>query len=322
VLDFRNSNYRVASSMSEPNLENSRESPEAAPADVSLKGLFRKHRGKMLLTYSLFNVENLLRLAQPAALGWAINDLLHDRWLGVWILIAQHLSHMLIGSIRKMYDTRAFTSIYSELATDVIVSQKSQNEAVSRIAARSAMSREYVDFFERYVPMIIRSGYSIVGALVMLGLYDPWLIVYCGGLIVPAMILNTYYSRKTLKLSTGLHDQLEHEIDIIQEGGEPEVREHFDKAAGWRVRLSDAEAINFGLMELFILGVIISCLVRFCSLGTPEAGDIFAVFRYVLMFIMGMDSVPRLVEQMSRLKDIGKRTGRPKPGGRGRGPKL
>ncbi|MBD3674023.1 MAG: hypothetical protein HUJ26_10910 [Planctomycetaceae bacterium] len=281
-----------------------------ATASITLKGLFRRHRGKMLLTYTLFNIENLLRLAQPAALGWAINDLLHDRWTGVWILVAQHLSHMLIGTLRKMYDTRAFTSIYSELATNVITDQKAQQEAVSRIAARSAMSREYVEFFERYVPMIIRSGYSIVGALLMLGLYDPWLIAYCGGLIVPALILNRFYSLRTLQLSTGLHDQLEHEVDIIREGGDADVRDHFDKAAGWRIRLSDAEAINFSLMELFILGVMIACLVRFCSSGTPEAGDIFAVFRYVLMFMMGMDTVPRLVEQMSRLKDIGKRTGR------------
>lgn len=296
-------------------------SPTTATAttSITLKGLFHRHRGKMLLTYSLFNVENLLRLAQPAALGWAINDLLHNRWTGVWILVAQHLSHMLIGTLRKMYDTRAFTSIYSELATNVITDQKEQQEAVSRIAARSAMSREYVEFFERYVPMIIRSGYSIVGALLMLGLYDPWLIAYCGGLIVPALILNRYYSRRTLQLSAGLHDQLEHEVDIIREGSDADVRDHFDKAAGWRIRLSDAEAINFSLMELFILGVMIACLIRFCSSGTPEAGDIFAVFRYVLMFMMGMDTVPRLVEQMSRLKDIGKRTGRKQQGQRGRG---
>jgi ABC-type multidrug transport system fused ATPase/permease subunit len=308
----------MESGMSEPDLEQLDNSPEIATSEITLKGLFRKHRGKMFLTYSLFNIENLLRLAQPAALGWAINDLLNDRWLGVWILVAQHLSHMLIGTVRKMYDTRAFTSIYSELATDVITRQKARDEEVSRIAARSAMSREYVDFFERYVPMIIRSSYSVIGAMVMLGLYDPWLIAYCGGLIVPAMILNRWYSRKTLMLSTGLHDQLEHEIAIIKDGEEKDVREHFDQAASWRIRLSDAEAANFGLMELFILGVIIACLIRFCSHGTPEAGDIFAVFRYVLMFMMGMDSLPRLVEQMSRLKDIGQRTGSTKRGGPGR----
>lgn len=307
--------------MTETDEEITNNAPEGPPAGITLKGLFRKHRGKMLLTYTLFNVENLLRLAQPAALGWAINDLLQDRWTGVWILVAQHLAHMVIGSIRKMYDTRAFTSIYSELATNVITDQKAQQEAVSRIAARSAMSREYVDFFERYVPMIIRSGYSIVGALLMLGLYDPWLIAYCGGLIVPAMILNSYYSRQTLQLSTGLHDQLEHEVDIITDGSNDDVRDHFDKAASWRIRLSDAEAINFSLMELFILGVMIACLIRFCSAGTPEAGDIFAVFRYVLMFMMGMDTMPRLVEQMSRLKDIGKRTSGKRPRGRGRGPR-
>ena len=73
------------------------------------------------------------------------------------------------------------------------------------------------------------------------------------------------------------------------------------------VKLSDAEAINFSLMELFVLGLIVASLVHFCSRDAVQAGDIFAVFRYVLMFIMGLDSVPRLVQQMSRLRDIGMR---------------
>jgi hypothetical protein len=37
--------------------------------------IFSAYRWRILATYALFNLENLLRLAQPLVLGWAIHDL-------------------------------------------------------------------------------------------------------------------------------------------------------------------------------------------------------------------------------------------------------
>jgi hypothetical protein len=227
--------------------------------------------------------------------------------------IGQHLSHLAIGTFRQMYDTRAFTAIYTDLATRLVAEQRGQGIEISRVAARSAMSRSYVEFFEQYVPLVIRSLFSIGGALVMLAVYDPVLVLYCLGLIVPAFWLNVHYSRKTLALSGKLHDEFEREVEVIEHGQEPPVREHYQNVASWRVRLSDAEAVNFSLMEFFILGVMVLSLIRFCTgEHPPPAGDIFAVFRYVLMFIMGLDTVPRLVQQVSALRDIGGRMGGPR----------
>jgi len=277
------------------------------PQRVTLRSLFFANKGRMLATYALFNIENLLRLAQPLVLGLAINDLLRSSYFGLMVFVAQHLAHMLISSFRQMYDTRAFTAIYTELVTDLIVDQREQAVDVSRVAARSGLSREYVEFFERYVPMLIRALYSVVGALVLLGCYDWTLIPFCVALVIPAVLLNAAYGRNTLELSGLLHDDLERGVSVIQDGNAEEVRNHFQSVAHWRIKLSDAEAINFSLMELFVLGLIVASLVHFCSRETVQAGDIFAVFRYVLMFIMGLDSVPRLVQQMSRLRDIGMR---------------
>lgn len=277
------------------------------PERATLRSLFFANKGRMLATYALFNVENLLRLAQPFVLGWAINDLLRSSYFGLMVFVVQHLAHLLISSFRQMYDTRAFTAIYTELATDLIVGQREQAVDVSRVAARSSLSREYVEFFERSVPMLIRAFYSVVGALVLLGCYDWTLIPFCVALVIPAVLLNAAYGRKTLELNSLLHDDLEREVSVIQDGNADEVRNHFQSVAHWRIKLSDAEAINFSLMELFVLGLIVASLVHFCSRDALQAGDIFAVFRYVLMFIMGLDSVPRLVQQMSRLRDIGMR---------------
>ena len=275
-----------------------------------MRSLFWEHKRQMLFTYGLFNLENLLRLSQPFVLGLAINDLLKGTYTGLIIFVAQHLAHLLVGSFRQMYDTRVFTSVYTDLATELVVGQRNRHVDISRVTARSALSRNYVEFFEQCVPMLIRAFYSVVGALVLLGLYDWTLIPFCLALVVPAVLLNTAYGRKSYELSGRLHDQLEQEVEVIRQSEPEKVRSHYNELARWRIKLSDAEAINFSLMELFVLGVMVATLVHFCMNSSPQPGDIFAVFRYVLMFIMGLDSAPKIVQQLSRLRDIGFRLAR------------
>ena len=136
--------------------------------------------------------------------------------------------------------------------------------------------------------MVIRSIYSIVGTLVMLAIFDAVLISYCVALLIPALLLNTFYGRRALRFGSGLHDQLEQEINIVERASPGEVAQHFRRVASWRIKLSDSEALTLGLMELLVLALMIAALIRFCSAPGVAAGDIFAVFRYVLMFVMGL----------------------------------
>ncbi len=269
-----------------------------------LRAIFTAYRAKLLLTYFLFNLENLLRLSQPFVLGMAINDLLHESSFGLLLFVGQHLTHLLVSSARQMYDTRVFTGIYTNLATKLVVEQRGREVGLSRVAARSSLSREFVEFFENHVPLLIKSLYSVVGALVMLMFYDRVLVPICLGLLLPAIVLNRIYSRRTFELNRQLHDQLEGEVDVIEQSHEPSVCRHYDAVASWRVKLSDSEALNFGTMEVFVLGVMVLALLRTCSSLTASPGDIFAVFRYVLMLLMGVDGIPKLVQQFSRLRDL------------------
>ena len=279
----------------------------AAQTSQPLRVIFAANRAKLLLTYFLFNLENVLRLSQPFVLGLAINDLLHESSFGLLLFVGQHLTHLLISSLRQMYDTRVYTSIYTDLATKLVVEQRRREVGLSRVAARSSLSREFVEFFENHVPLLIRSAYSVIGALVLLAFYDRVLVPVCLGLLLPAVVLNRIYSRRTFELSRQLHDQLEQEVDVIDHGQESSVRRHYDAVASWRVKLSDCEALNFGSMEVFVLGVMVLALLRTCSSMNATPGDIFAVFRYVLMLLMGIDGVPKLVQQFSRLRDLTQR---------------
>ena len=178
---------------------------------------------------------------------------------------------------------------------------------ISRVAARSSLSREFVEFFENHVPLLIKSLYSVVGAIVILAFYDRVLVPICLELLLPAVVLNRIYSRRTFELNRQMHDQLEHEADVIDHCQEPSVRRHYDAVVSWRVKLSDCEALNFGMMEVFVLGVMVLVMVRTCSSLTTSPGDIFAVLRCVLMLLMGIDGVPKLVQEFGRLLDLTQR---------------
>lgn len=277
------------------------------PAMPELNGLFRRYRGSIVGVYGLFNLENLLHLAQPIALGWAIDDLQRGAWLGVWILAIQHLAALLATSSRQAIDTRVFGGIYADLVSGVVLEQRGRDVPVSMVAARSGMSREFVDFFEMHVPALFRAAWSVAGALLMLLWFDWVLVLFCLTLLVPVSLLNWWYARRTLLFSRYLHNEQEREVDVIERAHAPSVRAHYGNVKKWWIRLSDAESISTGLMELFVLGLILAGLVRYCTMPHVTTGDIFAVLRYVLMFVTALDGLPSLVRHISRLRDVAQR---------------
>jgi ABC-type multidrug transport system fused ATPase/permease subunit len=282
-----------------------------APSPVrpawSLWALFAAYRWRFLFTYGLFNLENLLRLAQPWVLGWAIHNLLQSSLEGLALFFGQHLLYLVIGAARRMYDTRAFTRIYADLASQLVLHQRGRQVEVSRVAARSTLSREIVDFFERDVAVVLYVLYSVVGALVMLCLADGVLVLGCLALLLPVGLLSRWNGRQSLLLNGQLNDELEREVEIIHRAQAPEVRTHFHLISRWRIMLSDRDACSFGLLEFLVFSVMAAALVRTCGVPGVDAGHIFAVFGYVLMFVNGVINVPLLVQQLNRLRDISRR---------------
>ena len=60
--------------------------------------------------------------------------------------------------------------------------------------ARSSLSREFVNYFERDMPHTVNSLFGLFGALVLLFFYDVWSAACCLVLLVSFAILNRRYS--------------------------------------------------------------------------------------------------------------------------------
>ncbi|NUQ64268.1 MAG: hypothetical protein HUU20_17500 [Pirellulales bacterium] len=263
------------------------------------------------LTYLMLFAENVVRLGQPLLLGWAVNDVIRGQRAGLAAFAAGHLMHLVVRSLRQMYDTRTFSQIYNDRVIRLVTRQRKRGVDVSRVAARAELSRQFVTFSERQVPAMITAMFSCLGALVMLGFYDALLIAACAVLILPAVVLNTVYGRQTLRISLHLHDQFEREVGVVARAEEGEVRGHYERIARLNVRLSDFEAWTAGIMELFVLALLVFALVHIGRRPDFLPGDVFAVFRYLLMFVTAVDAVPLLVERFSRLRDVAQRVQSP-----------
>ena len=169
----------------------------------TLGRIFSAYRARILVTYGLFSLENGLRLVQPWVLGTTISLLLGGAARGLTIFLLHQCAYVAVLTARQLYDTRTYRSIYADLAGGIVAQQRRRNVDVSRVAARSALSRDMVDFFERDVPIVLYSLYSLVGATVMLCFYDPALMAMCLLPLPILLMMNRRYGRRTLWADRG-----------------------------------------------------------------------------------------------------------------------
>lgn len=273
---------------------------------ISALEAVRPFRWRIGLTYTLTFLEDLLELSYPWATGVAIDGLLaDDLWRTAPIIIAWTLRSC-IGLFRQMYDTRLYTSVYNTIVEDTILRQRGAGVKASSVAARSAMSRDFVTFFEKDVPVVVASIIGIVGSAGILFYYD----LAIGGLVtllfIPVILVNRVFVRVSMKLNEGLNNQLEQEVHAIDQAEPEPIRHHFEQVKCWRVRLSDAEAYNWTFIEVLSILVFVAVLVRATYLEV-ETGEIFAILVYVWRLMENLDNVPQIVQQLTRLHDIRKR---------------
>ena len=272
-----------------------------------LQTIFEKYRGRIVVTYAVTLAENLFELCYPSLTGLAVNGLLKHDFTGLALLLGVWFAHTATGVFRQSYDTRVFSAIYTDLATRTVSEQETMGVSTSQIVARSSLSREFVNFFERDVPSTVNSVFGLLGALVLLFFYDVWSAVFCIFLLIPLALLNRRYSKRTLTLNKRLNDQLEREVSVLTRRMPSRVFGHYRLLSKWRISLSDAEAMDWGLMELFSIGLSAAVIIRIASLPHIEPGTIYAMLAYLWNFIASLNNVPGLVQQLSRLKDIAHR---------------
>jgi len=273
-----------------------------------LRSLMMKHKYQLIFTYSLFSLEMLGNLMRFYFFGEAINDLIKGSYRGLIVLSVVHLSYLVIGTIRHMYDTRTYSAIYTSLVTKFLSRRFSRIE-VSKLSAHSNLAREFVDFLEHDLVYVIEAAYNLLGSLILLFFYDKTVVMVCLAILIPVIVVSYFYGKKMRRLNQFKNDELEKQVDIISTGNSVKIREHYNNLRKWQVRVSDKEAWNFGFMEILVLVVIgLSLLIsKNMHNSTVLAGSLFGIYSYILKFASGLDTIPYTVQRLSSLSDITRR---------------
>jgi len=285
----------------------------AAPAAVSnsavktLKLLGQRHSRKLILTFLLVAAENITMLLYPLLAGFAINAIVTGQALHAVLYAVMVFVMWAIGAARRSIDTRTFARIYAELAVPVIIAQREEQHSASTIAARVALSREFVDFFEKHLPVLVTSVASIIGAAAMLLLLQFWTGVACLFILAFFTLFLPGFSSRNEALFVRLNDRLEKEVAFVNSASRRSLSRHYDVLARLRIKLSDREAFGYLAIGTVTAILFASTILTMSFEGGLDAGHIYSVMTYMWMFAMSLDDGPQLLEKYSQLKDIGKR---------------
>ena len=272
----------------------------------TLKGIATEHNKKLILTFAFVLAENGLFLAYPIFAGFAINAIMQGNTLNALIYALFVLVAWLVGAIRRRVDTQVFANIYAKLAVNVIMNEKQNAKDDSAIIARVALSREFVNFFETHFPMFFTSVISIIGSAFMLIFVEPKVAVACFAVMTFFLIFLPRYIKKNDDLYLRLNDRLEKEAKVIGAFNKSTLNRHYDVVSKFRIAISNREAMSY-----FIIGISASLLflvaIIVLSSQQTNAGHIYSVMTYIWNFVISLDDSPKLIEEFSNLKDIGKR---------------
>lgn len=272
----------------------------------TLKQIALDHRKKLATTFSLVATENLLLLLYPLVGSLAVNAVLnHNVWQAL-LYAVMVFSIWAVGSARRAVDTRVFVRIYAELAVNAVLNQKRKG-STSSAAAHAALSRQFVDFFEEHLPMLITSVFNIVGSVVMLLIIEFWTGLLASFVLLGWGLALPHYAKINDRLYFKLNNRLENEVSVIEQGSNHGLTKHYGLLAKLRIAISNREALSFLLIGISLCLLFGSALAMLSLNDKVTAGHIYAVITYLWSFAFSLDDMPRLVEKFSELKDIGKR---------------
>lgn len=276
-------------------------------AKKTLQGIAKAYPGKLATTFSLVVMENALFLAYPLFAGFAVDAMVRgDKYQALLYAIVV-LGFWAVGSARRAVDTRTFTAIYADMAVPVILGQRKLDQSTSTAAARVVLAREFVDFFERLVPTIATAIISLLGAAVMLVALEPWVGVAAVIALSLCATVAPEFSRRNERLHERLNNRLEKEVGLVERVGSHGLGRHYRLLSRVRTALSDREALAYLVIGMVAALLFAIAIWQLATGGHATPGHIYAVMTYLWTFVTSLDEAPAVIDQMARLKDIGKR---------------
>jgi hypothetical protein len=226
-----------------------------------------------------------------------------------WVLL--FLINSSVGAFRRTYDTRTYTKMFANLASDVVSRQLAQGEDLSKVAARSSMAWHNIEFFQYNVPEFLEQLIAVAGAVIALGLFD-WHLTVVGSVIIILVVVGSKYYMKSLQtIQSTLHDQYEDEYNVFGTREPAKIRSYYSTIADLEIRYSVRSTLSYGVIRFFLLIMFLSTLYISIDLDRFTIGALYSIVAYVWSFVTATEYIPYLSEKWVELKDASRRITEP-----------
>ena len=260
------------------------------------------------VTWLLTLVETALAALIPLLIGFAIDGLLDQDPTALLQLSAVMVALILIGVIRRIYDTRAYGSINVTLSQEL--ANRSQNKPISQVNARIDMSRELVQFLEHEVPELMDSSVQLMISVVILFTFHP---VLSASALASALVMMLFYGlfhRRFYQLNADLNVRKEKQVAFLQTRKSDHILSHFTRMRQIEIKISDTESYVYGGIFTILLGFIVFNLWYASITISTSPGAIFSIVSYSWGFVESSLIFPATLQSWSRLSEIMQRINR------------
>lgn len=249
--------------------------------------------------------ENVMLVLLPLFIGYAIDGVLNQHFHPLLLLALLLLVLVLISVARRFYDTRVYGSIRVKLAN--LVERNLRDLPISTKDARLTMSRELVDFLEKDFPSLLTAVVQLVATLVILSTFHVSLALCMlfSGLLM--LVIYGAFHRTFTQLNGQFNDQVEQQVKLLSGVRLSALRGHFERLKQCEIKLSDTEAVVYGLIFMTLFGAVIANLWMVSLLVEPTAGQVFSIVTYSLEFVETAVMLPITLQTLSRLTEISQR---------------
>ena len=274
---------------------------------ISLRRLLSRFRWRIAITMFLVVIEAILGLLFPLFIGNSINGLLEQSTTELIYLGALGGLALLVGSARRFYDTRAYSGIYTTIATEMVEREHAKEKPISAIAARATLLTEFVEFLENSMPMIVENLFGIVGVLLIVLSLNNSIFVACLALFIWIVVIYVLTGRLNFRLNRNYNDELEKQVDVLSTQESPFIKNHFRAVMKWNIRLSDLETVNYIGIWIGIIALLVYSPLVVIDSGISDFGLVFSILMYVFQYIESIVNLPLFIQQIIRLQEISQR---------------
>ncbi len=269
---------------------------------LTLGSLFLAFWPQVSLTWALTLVEVAIFALIPLLIGMAIDGLLVGEMVAFWQLGAALSALIVLGTGRRLYDTRAYGFMRVELGKALV--QRASQRPVSRLNARLDMGRELADFLEQDAPDSMTALIRVLAAIAILAGFHPTLALGALGSLVVMLAIYGFAHGRFYRLNTGLNEQMEHQVGVLERRSTPLLAGHLLRLRKAEIRISDTEGLVYGLIFMVLLGLVMFNLWFATQEIEVTAGKVFSIVTYSWDFVEGALILPMTLQSLSRLTEI------------------